>query len=169
MTRPNVARQLQSIPVTLRHLGYAQPISMIQGSDTNGNLCIRLDYTAATWATGNQMVIIRAKGLTVAGIAWPASMTTPSVAPGQFSDGVFSLECAVEDNGTTLNAANEKFMLDVLHVLRGCQMNSVDFWKTANGTQPLFGGFNGAGSDTLGTYVGGLIPGGKIATPGYGS
>lgn len=170
MSRPNVQVQLQNISVLMRRLGYGTAYSTLPGVDSNGNDCIRFDWTAANWATTNLTVVIRAISNQVSGIVQTPSWMTPSVVQGQYSNGVFSYEIGIEDVPLATNAgANEKFMADIIHVLRSMQSgNSVNLWKTATGTQPILGGFNGP-SDVLGTFVGTLLPGSRIAAGGYGS
>jgi hypothetical protein len=170
MSRPNVQIQLRNIGDTMRRLGYGQVSSIVSGLDTNGNDCIRFDFSAANWASGNLTVLIRALGMQVGGIPTSPSWMTPSVAVGQYSNGTYMYEMVIEDVALATNAGgSEKFMSDIIHVLRGVQGNSVNFWKTATGTQPLFGGFNGAVNDVLGTFVGTLLPGSRVAAPGFGS
>jgi hypothetical protein len=171
MTRPNVLVQQRKIADTLRRYGadYANPF-VILGYDVNGNSCIRFDFTAQTWASGNRMVIVRANSLSVGGITMPAAGITPSVATGQYSDGVFSYDVFMEDVPLTAGTViNEKFMADFLHVIRGNQFNSCAFYKTASGTEPKLNGFNGATADVIGTFIGNLLPASRIAAPGYGS
>jgi hypothetical protein len=169
MSRPNVQTQLRNIGDIMRRLGYSLNNNAVSGIDSNGNDCIRYDWSAANWASGNYTVVIRALGMQVAGIPQPGSWMTPSVVAGQYSNGVYSYEIGIEDVALATNAGqSEKFMTDIIHVLRSIQGNSVNFWKTATGTQPVFGGFNGA-NDVLGTFVGTLLPGSRVAAAGFGS
>ena len=170
MSRPNVQIQLRNIGDTMRRLGYSSAFNIVSGLDANGNDCIRFDFSAANWASGNLTVVVRALGMQVAGIPQPGSWMTPSVVAGQFSNGTYMYEIGIEDVALATNAgANEKFMTDIIHVLRGVQGNSVNLWKTAVGVQPVFGGFNGAAVDVLGTFVGTLLPGSRVAASGFGS
>lgn len=171
MTRPNVLVQQRKIADTLKRysVDYATPF-VISNYDANGSVCIRFDYTAQTWASGNRMVIVRANSFNVGGIQMPIAGITPSVAPGQYSDGVFSYDVFVEDVPLTTNTViHEKFVADLLHVIRGNQFNSCAFYKTANGTEPKLNGFNGANADVIGTFIGNLLPASRIAAAGYGS
>lgn len=140
MSSPRVQKIFQGMTESLRKLGPYESAFKTgikwQGIDTAGEDAVVIDVDSPTWGTGNRRVIITAS---VAGSTMPAAMRTQSHAAGHFLDGSVSFVVRVETPASFTNAHN-KFMLEILHVLRGQLGAPMELLLTANGVEPRLPG-----------------------------
>jgi len=180
MSAPRFHKVIKQLEEGLYNLGYAKAKAKWLGNDAASNAAGYMNFTDTTSSTGDIQFIVRMKAWEVAGHAWPDSMKTQSHASGEFIEGpalveIF-MEAALADasagmfSGTAATAAaaiaRMKFQEDILHILRGQNGAMVRLYLTAPGSVPSVNGVNGAGSDSLGSSIGVLLPYGRVAAPG---
>lgn len=176
MARPNPMVQLRNIKDALRHYGYSYPQSIIEDKDSNGNPCIRFIINAAAWSgtAGQETMTAIVRAVSNPNSMFPVAALTPSV-DGSVSNGVFTFDIFLEDMGAVTSSTSVliksviKFQADLVHILRGNMQNSVTAYLTAKGTEPKVSGFNGGVPADENNWIpmGTLLPGGRVAVPGY--
>jgi len=168
MSSPRVQKIFQGVTDQVRKLGkYKVDVlgTMVwQGRDATGKDACVLDFTSATWATGNKRAILVAEP--ASDLNDTAAMKTQSHASGHFIDGSVRFQLYME---TPANWTGEhaKFQRDMIQHLRGQLGAPVQLNLTTNGTQMLIDGVNGhSGASVTGTAAEMMLPYGLAYTGG---
>jgi len=170
MSSPRVIKIFEGLAEQLRRQGYSEalnkdgtrPAIRWLGRATDGRDAVVVDLSAAAWATGNLHAVIAANP--ASDLNGTAALKTQSHAAGHFIDGSVSFDLYVE-TPASWTGSHSKFLIEVLHVLRGQMGAPINLWVTANGTQPELAGVNGSVADVTGTSAGEFLPYG-ITYPG---
>lgn len=145
-------RLLQSVVTTnLATLGYsATPAIFIVSQDADGYTTLFVDYTSATYTTGDSAAFVR---LVPAGDGYPQTMFTLSHAGNDpINGGVQALLVAEGPATATPTNAQAQFLQDLTFVLRGVLSMPVVAALTTNGSAlPSINGINGAVADSIPT------------------
>lgn len=177
MSSPRFAKYFKQLEEGLRNLGYASAKAKLQTDDTTGNMIGWMDFSNTSTTSGDQQFFIRMLPWEVAGITLPAAMRTQLHAAGQYAEGPAMVEVimqATDDAAiSAAEAAQHKFRMDVLHLLRGQLGATVRLKLDPHGTNP---GANLISSgalvataatwDSEGTLIGTMLPYGRAVGPG---
>lgn len=158
MSSQRISKQFESIPNQLRqlgpyHLGFSSAI-VWQGrvdasnADLAGKNAVVIDFTSATWATGNLRAIIVANP--VGDEDHTLALKTQSHAFGHFIDGSVSFSVYMETPTTWVDEL-AAFQRNVLQHLRGQLSAPVQLNLCPASDEPTLNGVNG--ETTSATYV----------------
>lgn len=177
MTAPHYSKILASVEENMYNLGYGGKAKrkwfgdVIPSGSTKPVAAALLNFTAnAPAVSADKVVVARLRYDEVAGLQWPASMTTKSHASGYFAQGNAFAELFFEaPDFTTLADAKEhlKFIEDVLHIYRGQFGTRVRVFMCPHGTALEVEDVDGAAADSAGMLeMGVYLPYGRIAAAG---